>query len=54
MDNAGARMADTKLLEAVLSDKGWYCIMKGDNNPEPDPGRVRFSQLRRVVVAIIY
>ena len=30
-------MADTKLLEAVLSDKGWYCIMgiRKDAMPKP-------------------
>lgn len=35
-------------------DKGWYCIAKGDNNPSEDPGRIRFSQIERVVIAIIY
>ncbi|MCX6709821.1 MAG: hypothetical protein NTV63_02595 [Candidatus Woesearchaeota archaeon] len=35
-------------------ENGWYCIAKGDNNPSEDPGRIRFSQIRRVVVAIIY
>jgi hypothetical protein len=35
-------------------DKGWYCIAKGDNNPSEDPGKIRFSQIERVVVAIIY
>jgi len=34
--------------------EGWYAVMKGDNNPGNDPGRVRFSQIRRVVVAVIY
>jgi len=33
---------------------GWYCIAKGDNNPEPDPGKIRFSQIKKVLVAIIY
>jgi hypothetical protein len=35
-------------------DKGTYFTMKGDNNPANDPGRVRFSQIKSVVVAIIY
>jgi len=35
-------------------EKGIYFVMKGDNNPTNDPGRVRFSQIKRVVVAIIY
>jgi len=33
---------------------GWYAVLKGDNNPKQDPGKVRFSQIGRVVVAVIY
>ncbi len=33
---------------------GWYALMKGDNNNYNDPERVRFEQVKRVVVAIIY
>ena len=33
---------------------GWYAIAKGDNNPLPDPGKVRFAQVRGVVGGIIY
>ena len=33
---------------------GTYFVLKGDNNPANDPGKVRFSQIKRVVVAIIY
>lgn len=35
-------------------ESGKYFVMKGDNNPTSDPGRVRFSQIKSVVVAIIY
>jgi hypothetical protein len=35
-------------------EQGTYFIMKGDNLPTSDPGRVRFHQIERVVVAIIY
>ncbi len=35
-------------------EKGTYFVMKGDNNPTSDPGKIRFSQIKRVVVAIIY
>ncbi|MEM2916173.1 MAG: signal peptidase I [Candidatus Woesearchaeota archaeon] len=34
--------------------KGVYFITKGDNNPEPDPEPVRFSQIDRVVIGILY
>ncbi len=35
-------------------EKGTYFVLKGDNNPISDPGKIRFSQIKRVVVAIIY
>lgn len=35
-------------------EQGVYFVVKGDNLPTSDPGRVRFDQIERVVVAIIY
>lgn len=35
-------------------EDGWYAVAKGDNNPTDDPSRVRFNQIKRVVVGIIY
>ncbi|MBC8500815.1 MAG: hypothetical protein ISS25_02055 [Nanoarchaeota archaeon] len=35
-------------------DLGAYYYLKGDNNIFRDPGRVRFDQIRRVTVGIIY
>ena len=35
-------------------EDGTYFIMKGDNLATSDPGRVRFEQIERVVVAIVY
>ncbi|MFP4568138.1 MAG: hypothetical protein ACLFN8_04285 [Candidatus Woesearchaeota archaeon] len=33
---------------------GVYFVLKGDNNPTSDPGRIRCSQIDRKVIAIIY
>ena len=33
---------------------GWYAILKGDNNDLEDPGKIRFDQIKMVVIAIIY
>jgi len=33
---------------------GWYAIVKGDNNKVADPGKVRFEQIDRVVIGILY
>ena len=35
-------------------EEGTYYYLKGDNNIMRDPGRVRFNQLRRITVGIIY
>lgn len=43
-----------RVIETGYDEKGWYCIMKGDNNSRQDPGKIRFSQIKRIVVAIIY
>lgn len=33
---------------------GWYGRTKGDNNQLEDPGKIRFNQIKRILVAIIY
>jgi hypothetical protein len=35
-------------------DDAWWSIVKGDNNPVPDPEKVRFEQVKGVVVGILY
>lgn len=35
-------------------ERGWFAIAKGDNNPLNDPEKIRFPQIRGVVVGIIY
>jgi hypothetical protein len=35
-------------------DDGTYFVLKGDNNPSSDPGKIRCSQIQRKVVAILY
>ena len=35
-------------------EQGWFAITKGDNNQEPDPYKVRFSQIKGLVVGILY
>lgn len=43
-----------RVVEIGYDEKGWYCLMKGDNNKSNDPGKVRFSQIKRVTIAVIY
>ena len=35
-------------------ENGWYATMKGINNKEADPGKVRFSQINKVLAVAIY
>ncbi|MBW2979151.1 signal peptidase I [Candidatus Woesearchaeota archaeon] len=37
-----------------VDEKGFYFIVKGDNNPVKDPEKVRFEQIVGVVVGVIY
>ncbi len=35
-------------------DGGWYAVTKGDNNPSPDPEKIRFKQVKKLLIGIIY
>lgn len=43
-----------RIKEIGQDEDGWYAIFQGDNNPVPDPGRIRFNQIQRKVVAFVY
>ena len=50
--------ADGIIIHRVIhideDEQGTYFVLKGDNNPASDPGRIRCHQIDRKVVAIIY
>jgi len=43
-----------RVLKKSEDQLGTYYIVKGDNNPSADPCKVRFDDIRSVVVGIIY
>lgn len=43
-----------RITETGYDRQGWYAIAKGDNNAVSDPFKIRFEQIDRVLVAIIY
>ena len=43
-----------RVVDKGTDEEGVYFITKGDNNKEADPGKVRFEQVERVLVALIY
>lgn len=43
-----------RVIEIGHDPEGWYARLRGDNNDYTDPERVRFGQIKRVIVAVIY
>lgn len=43
-----------RVIEKGIDGQGVYFIVKGDNNPSPDPGKIRFEQITRLTVAVVY
>ena len=43
-----------RIIKVGEDEQGWYAVAQGDNLPEPDPGKVRFSQVKRVLIGVIY
>jgi len=43
-----------RVVETGYDKDGWYAITKGDNNPTKDPGKIRFNQVKKLLIGIIY
>ncbi len=43
-----------RIIEIKYDDEGKYFVLKGDNNKTSDPEKVRFSQIKYVLIGIIY
>ena len=43
-----------RVIEKGKDDNGIYYVVKGDNNTLSDPSKVRFKDIKGVVVAVIY
>jgi hypothetical protein len=43
-----------RIVKIGNDDEGTYYILKGDNNFFTDPGKVRFSQFKCVLIAVVY
>lgn len=43
-----------RVVKKGVDGKGTYYIAKGDNNVDADPKKIRFSQIKYVLVAVIY
>ena len=52
--NLDGRHIIHRVVDIQQDAQGHYYTVKGDNNAGPDPVKVRFEDIERVVVAIIY
>lgn len=43
-----------RIVEKNIDEDGVYFVLQGDNNSTKDPGRVRFEQVKFVLVGVIY
>ncbi len=57
-DIVSYQRGDSRIIHRVIhigeDEEGTYFVLKGDNNPTSDPGKVRFEDVDRVLFAIIY
>lgn len=43
-----------RVIEISQDSKGKYFLLKGDNNSDQDPEKVRFSQIKYLLIGVIY
>ena len=43
-----------RVVSTGIDDSGWYAILKGDNSKECDTEKVRFEQIKYVLVGVLY
>ncbi|MFC1728120.1 hypothetical protein ACFLZ7_01485 [Nanoarchaeota archaeon] len=43
-----------RVIEVSEDEEGWFAVVRGDNNPVNDPGKVRFEQVQGILVGVIY
>lgn len=53
-ESPDARVIIHRVITIGTDEQGWFAILKGDNNPSPDGERIRFSQVRKILIGVIY
>ncbi len=43
-----------RVIEIGIDEDGWYCYAKGDNTSIIDPERIRFNQVKYILVGVLY
>ena len=43
-----------RVIDMAQDNEGVYFVLKGDNNPTADPGKIRCDQIQRKVIGVLY
>jgi len=43
-----------RIIQTGFDEEGWFAVTKGDNLKTQDPFKIRFNNIKRVVVGILY
>ena len=43
-----------RVVATRYDNRGWYALVRGDNNPAADPQKVRFESVHGILVGILY
>jgi len=43
-----------RVIDIGMDDEGWYAVTKGDNSTFTDPGKIRFEQMRYLLIGVVY
>ncbi|MFC1723534.1 hypothetical protein ACFL0V_05325 [Nanoarchaeota archaeon] len=43
-----------RIVKIDTDEKGWYALLKGDNNVDLDPGKVRYEAISKMLVMVVY
>lgn len=51
---AGNKLIVHRVIKIGQDDEGWYAVAKGDNSTFTDPGKIRFDQIKYLLIGVIY
>ncbi len=49
----GGELIVHRVIKIGMDEQGWFCVTKGDNALQDD-GKIRFTQINSITIAIIY
>ena len=43
-----------RVIQIGEDENGWYAYAKGDNSSAIDPGKIRFEQVKYILIGVLY